>query len=527
MKCSMMFRRAVAGFLAALLSGCLILSASGAEEASYPDGSGSILLVHDRHPDQTALDSIEKLVTLGAAMRKVVDYGDMNDCRDVVDQYDYVICYDIRTKDSGFVKALRASDVHLMFIGGTLLEDYLYATGNLLLHRSDEAQKNGQLTYRFPSGVDYEGLVHWEALGAYESDGYESGTILAGAQSYPFCTEVAGVRFIPTRDLRQNLVLASVMQEIVYWMWPYKDRPTGYAQFLVMDSVYPFMPADQLLEKIRLLEEESVPYVISVMPLENNTDYPAMKQFCQVLAYAQSLGATVILHAPILHKEVTEAEELYEKLTDMTMPYIENGVYPVGIEVPHSWINREPYLEVLKRYTTVFVYDDGKDAGFDLQAHTSLFARNGHQMVYPLLELDQAGISQLECYASATYVDCTTQFDRMLQYARNSRGSSNPFLDLREYDHTVWLNDCNLAYQSRMVYVDGEQMQTTFQPVPYDTSYDFGRSPLRRITLDLQSQNRILMVVVVVLTAIFLLCIAYARKQIRKRFFSPAEKQEE
>ncbi len=523
MKCSMMFKRIITLWLAILLCESLCGTAFAVPEESdpaHPDGSGDILLVYDRRPDEIARLSIERLVTVGAAMLKVVDYGMVGDCCDVLGEYQYVIFYDIRSKDAAFLDAMRKSDASKMIIGGTLMQDYLSSTNRSELCLGEEAQKSGQLFYTFPSGQQYEAIVHWDFLGQYVSDGYENGTILTNGRSYPLCTEINGIRFIPLRDLSQMLVFTSLMQEIVRWMWPYHNRPTSYAQFLVLDNVYPFVPADQLMKQIEAIEETSVPYVISVMPLINNTNYPAMKQFCQVLSYAQTRGASIILHAPIIHKKVTNPEELYEKLTEMITPYFENGVFPLGIEVPLSWINQEPYLEVLKRFSTVFIYDDGKSSGFDMDANTSQFARQGHQVVYPLLELDQTGVSQLECYASATYMDYSTQSDLLLQYAQNSRKSNNPFMDLRDYNHTVWLDTCELSYQSRMAYIDGIYVSTDFQPAAYDTEFNFNRSPLVRMTLDLQNQNHVLMAIVLILSVVFLACIVYARIQMRKHFLS-------
>lgn len=528
MRCSMMFNRCLALSLALWLVLILTVPVTvGAEEEAFlPDGSGDILLVHSRTPDEDARLGVEKLVTLGAALGKVVDYGTPAQCGQVMDQYEYVICYDLPEMEEAFEAALKTTSAHLMIIGSTAMVRYLDLTGNAEKMTGEERQKNGRMQYRFSTGQEYEAIVSWDHLYSFASDGYESGTIQIGSNAYPFCSEIAGVRFVPICDLSQTLVLSALVREIVQWMWPYENRPADYAQFLVLDEVYPFMSADSLMELVEQIEEISVPYVISVMPLNANNDYPAMTQFCQVLAYAQSKGATIVLHAPIIHKTVEQPEELYEKLTEMTMAYLDNGVYPVGIQVPLSWINQEPYLTVLKRYRTVFVYDDGTASRFDLDAHTSRIARQGHQLVYPLLELDQAGISQLESIASATYADCSAQRDAFLRCAETSKTGGKPFMDLRDYNHSVWLDTGSLTYRNRTVYVNGKMVDTTFRPVAYDTEYDFRRSPLVRMSVDLQNQNRILMGIVLILTVIFVSFIAYARHRMRKRFFSAPGKEE-
>lgn len=528
MKCSMTCKR----LLVLCLGVCMALALSGhalaaEEEPFLPDGSGSLLLVHSRNLSQEQTRQVERLVMLASALGKTVDYGTAEQCRDVLGEYPYVILYDLPEMTRGFGTALKKSGAQLMLIGSGTLRRYLTLVGQSGKILEEEPQENGKMTYTFPTGGEYACITHWKGLFRFQAGEYQSGSLQAGGSSYPFCAEVAQVRFVPVTDLSQTLVRAALMQEITQWMWPYQDNPTDYAQFLVLDSVYPFMPAQQLLDIVEQVETYSVPYVISVMPLSANTDYPAMTQFCQVLAYAQSRGATIVLHAPILHKTVETAEELYEKLTDMTNAYIRNGVYPLGIQVPYSWLNREPYLTVLGRYRTVLTYDDGNPTFFDPEAHTSRISRQGHQLIYPRIDLDQNGVSQLQCYPSATYVDCGSASQVFLRYARAARTQGDSFMDLRDYNHQVWLNGGHLEYQNRTVYLDGTPMDTTFHPVEYDTDYDFQRSPLVRMSVDLKNQNRFLLTVVAVMVAVFLYAIVYARRRMRKRFLSGGTREEE
>ena len=525
MKCSMTCKRF--SLLALTLCLALLLAAPAAAEPFLPDGSGDLLLVHSDRLTDEAIGQVEQLVTMASAMGRIMDFGTQSQCAEVLGEYDHVLLYDLDAMDEAFGAALKQADAAVMILGGSTLEQYLTAIGRTGLIREEELQKNGTLTYTLSTGRSVTGIVSWERLFSLRTDGYESGAIQAFSGSYPFCSQVAGARFVPVTDLSSPAVQAALAQEVTRWIQPDQENLVNHAGFLVLDSVYPFMPADQLLDIIEQAEEMSVPYVISVMPLSANREYPAMTQFCQVLAYAQSRGATIILHAPIIRTEVEQAQELYEKLTDMTKAYMDNGVYPVGIEVPYSWLNREPYLTALGRYRTVFVYEDGTDHGFNMDSHTSLISRQGHQLVYPRIELDQEGVSALQCYASATYVDCGGESETFLRYARAGRAAGNPFMDLRDFSHQVWLDNCSLTYQNRTVYVDGVVRDTQFQPKEYDTQFDFHRSALERMSVDLRNQNQLLLAGVLVLLVIFLSSIVYARHRMHKRFFADQGGKEE
>lgn len=521
MKCSMMYKRGLSAFLALWLCTLLSAPAFAAEEpADWPEQPGSILLIYDKNADKDALTHIEQILSMGTAVSRVMDVGTTEECKERMGEYEFIICYDIHQADVSLLRALDRSGAQLMILGGEVLERLLRFRGKGKVCTGEEAENMGRMSYTFPDGGEYETLVGWEAFPMLAETEYESGVITAGSRQYPFCTRVEGIQFIPVTDLSTELTRAALMQEIVTWMWPYNDAPPSYAQFLVLDNVYPFMPAQKLQEIVDAMLEKETPFVISVMPLEHNGEFPAMTQFCQVLAYAQANGASVILSAPIIHKDVQDAEELYEKLTAMTMPYIQNGVYPLGIQVPESWTYEEPYRELLKRYSTVFVYDDGKSTGFRPAEHTSLFCRQGHKVVYPRMALDDTGVSRMQCYSSATYVDCTTEPERLAQYADNARRSNNPFMDLREYNHSVWLNDTSLVYSERVLYLNGEITALRYEPAEYDENFDFQRDALKKISVDLQNQNQTLIVIVVALIIVFGVLILLARRQMRKIFFN-------
>jgi len=497
-----------------------------AEDAVFPENRGDILLIYDRNPDEQVSANVEVLVNMASAMGRTMDYGTVKECMDVMEDYSYIICYDLQDTDKEFDKRFQKLDGTRMVIGSSYMERYLRGQRNSNAILGAEEQKRGRLSYSFDGSQEYEELIEADGLVEFQHEGYENGSLYFGGHRYPFCSQVSDIRFLPLTDYTGKLAGAALMQEFQKWLWPYDDLPPDYAQYLVIDEVYPFMPADQLMNTLEMVAEQNIPYVISVMPVLENSDFPSMKQFCQVLAYAQKHNGLVILHAPIIHKEVQEIEELYEKLTDMTMAYVEHGVYPMGIEVPYSWTNEEPYREVLKRYRTVFVYDDGKDTGFSLEDHTNAFCRQGHQLVYPLIQLDDLGVSQLKCYSSALYLDDSLAEEELKQIVENTRISANPFMNLWNLNHDVWINDFRINYQDHILYLNGQESEMAYEPEPYDEDYDFGRTALQKISVNLQNQNQVLMVVVVVVIIIFASFIVYARIRTRRRFLYKLPKRE-
>lgn len=508
-----------------LLCGGIRVEAASGQEIEMPDGKGDFLIVYSDHYGESAKKTVETIADFTAAMGKTADYGTVSKCTKIIEQYEYVICLNL-DGETKFCQKLEEYRGNVLIIGSTFMAEYLEKSGYKGGWEEIPADK-GQLGYTFSANTRGGEIVNLNGLIRCDSVSYKNGEIQSGNVTVPFCSQIADIRFIPAAKFETKVVKAALLKELSVWMWPYKDAVPDYAQYLVLDEVYPFVDARALKEQIDTMIEADVPFTISVMPILQNVDYPSVKEFCQVLSYAQKNGGAVILHAPIIHHKVEDIEELYEKLTDMTMAYIQQKVYPIGIEVPLSWLNDEIYLKVLERYRTVFVYDDGLDTGFSMDSGTSVFARQGHQTVMPAVTVGENGKNDLKCYSAAVYMDCGIEKNILTEILENSRMSLAPFMDLWNLEHSVWINDYNLNYTDGELFLNGVKTEITFEPEEYDENYDYKRRMIQRISVNLQNQNHVLMVIVVIVILIFLSFIIYARVRNRQQFLYKEDKKEE
>ena len=504
---------------------CLILLAASAvaaaAQAEAPAETAQVLLVYDVRNPAMSEEDVERFCTMMTAMGKSLDFGDIRDCMGALAQYEYVVCYRLEEIDANGLKALCAYEGRLMIMGSGLMKRYLIEMGQAERIVRESELDRGVLRYGFSAGALFEEIVEAENMTLFEAEQESAGTMTTQRQAYPFFSRIAGVCFTPVTDLSSELAQAAMMQELTSWMWPYDDAPPDYGQYLVLDAIYPFMDARALLEKIDALIDAGVPYVLSVMPVYQNTSYPAMVQFCQVLQYAQQNGGFVVLHAPIIQAVSRDEEELYQVLTDALRAYTENGVYPLGIEVPVSWTNDGFYLNVLRRYRTVFVRDTGESSGFRLDAGHNALHDNAHQLVMPSIALDKTGASYLTCYPSAIYLDAyRTDADQIRELVSRLKGQRVPFQNLWELEHSVWANDLNLRYEGKRLYLNGEAVDRAFEPVAFDEEYDYNRNIINRITVSIQSQNRWLTAATALIVAMFAVFMIYLRRQSKRSFFS-------
>ena len=73
-----------------------------------------------------------------------------------------------------------------------------------------------------------------------------------------------------------------------------------------------------------------------------------MKRFCEVLRYAQSRGAGIVMHVPQVTLVNVTVEELQENIANAYSAYSRYGVYPLAIEAPDVWLMSEKGQDVLR-----------------------------------------------------------------------------------------------------------------------------------------------------------------------------------
>ena len=494
-------------------------------EADSPAETAQVLLLYDGRNPGTSREDVERFCRMMTSLGKSLAFGDVRDFENNLSDYEYVICCRLEEIGAAEMAAIREYPGNLLILGSRFLARYLRETGRSDLILREGTLDRGVLRYQFSTEEIFEEIVEVEDAALFQTDGGDRGTVSVNGERYPFWSSVAGVRYTPVTSLAPELAQAALMREISDWMWPWLDAPPAYGQYLVLDEIYPFMDPELLLAQIDALLADRVPFVLSAMPIYENTSYPAMAQFCQVLRYAQKNGGFILIHAPIIQSVERNTEEMFQILTDGLQAYVDNGVYPLGIEVPMSWTYDEYYLELLRRYRTVFVFDDEADSGFDPSgAGYNRLHYNQHQLVMPAIPLDRPGVPHLTCYPSAVYLKSyAADAARIHDVVSVMKGLRVPFGDLWKLDHAVWANNLSEIYEGGLLRVNGEPVELTYAPVEFDENYDYNRDIIQRITVSIQEQNRLLTGAAAVIVLIFSAFIFYLRRANRRSFFYDRE----
>lgn len=479
-----------------------------------------LLLVYRQKPSRQEMASLQIIVKILTYLQHSVAYLPMDQAGPVTGEYKAVICFGLDNGCGSFIRKLIKEEHQLFVIGSCGMEQYIAAKGSRITCVRTDAPA-ACVTYRFPEGNEYAALVNIKD-GLLLKDGlsYTSGTIAAEGGSASLYSGNTDFIYLSVTDLTDPLLQASLAEELAKWLWPYKGEPYIYSQFIVLDEVYPFTPPEKLLQAVEYFIKLKLPFVISVMPIYENGDYPSMQRFCEVLRYAQANGGAILMHAPVIKQEEDRVEQLWKYLTIATEAYTNKGVYPLGIEAPERFMFTQTGREILKRYSTVFFYPDGGDSCISLEEAFNLLYRDGHKIVAPAVALDEQGESKVTVYSAACYINMAQELALIKEKTEKLQALAPPLKDLWDMEHVVYADNLYLFTKDRQAYLNGEKVSLKYVPFQYDKNFDYENGVFQWIFSDLKELNNKLVFVVIISSLSFIILILRARLANRKRFLT-------
>ncbi|MBR2823984.1 MAG: DUF2334 domain-containing protein [Clostridia bacterium] len=495
------------------------LQAAGRAGAEDAENRGEILVIYPEEADRSGqADSLSGIAEALFSLRYTADFAEAGTAAEIVNLYEWVIWCDVTESDRMKPSLLERYDGALMALGrGTHLADRGVRTDP-----KQEGFLSGMAVYRFDETGESRSSVVMLDPGSMEEAGESDGRVETAAGPLSLVSARGDFRYLPLADYTTPFAKALLIREIARWRWPYDSRMNVYTQYVTLSPVYPFADLRRLKEMVDQLAERRMPFVISVMPIYEHADYPAMKRFCDILRYAQTSGGAVILHAPLLQNR-TDPEALAEQLTTATVNYLNQGVFPVALEIPSEWLFEEELSGILGRYRTLFLSEMDAFAGrrpgaYGLKDHIM----QGHQQIVPAIRLDETGISHLSTHATAVYLDLSGKETQELEAVIAAAAESPiPLQSLWDMEEAVYLNDGhNLLWDRNTLTVDGVQRFNLYTPYE-EEDFDYKRDAYYRFVRNLAGQNNTLIGISVGVLILFVLLGRLSRRQMHRRFLKP------
>lgn len=507
--------------------------------------TGDILIIYSDGATNDDMKNIRSIVEYFTYQRFQVTYASASACLAQLENFNSIVCYKVERYPEELIEELKnreekgnsilrnregiknssgLNDIRLLFVGNELFRDYLNVTGRKDSYM-DSMKQTGKLQYYFSDLESKEALVKEENfLFLSEHLDYKEGSLeVEGLKGY-FCAKVGALYHIPITDMNNNLIKAAFIKEAAKWKWPYNGEPTTYAQYIVLDKVYPFQDAKKLLEIVTYLIEKQEPFVISVMPIFQHGDYPAMQRFCEVLRYAQANGGAIILNSPTNQMPEFDTEVVNEYITTAIQIYMEQGVYPMGIEVPRNWMFNKDTIEIMSRFRTVLVSQEEDPLIQSEDNATNLVYKDGHQWIAPVIVLDHKGVSYITTNSFAVSFDITEDMEKIKDKIHACITSFVPLKSLWDIEHSFWTDEDIMEYKNQIIFINEKRVEKDFIATNYDENFKYNRNSLQRYSKDLSNINKRLVIAVAIIASLFLTFIFTARHRNKQTFFIKKEK---
>lgn len=473
------------------------------------EGTGNILLLYAPGESGRMMDKIQAVSEILLFMGKDVVMQDAESAKaQSIQGIERIVLLidEGTTLDAALVSAIKAQDMPVMVIGGGGLE--------ALDIQTIPVSGSVHVSYAFHASDTFDTYKLLDSLRVMARVTERSGGLLDTAQGqYALCATHHNITHFALFDETESALVSALARELMLWMWPYQNQPHAYASYIVLDEVSPVDDPSHLLQVVDMIAEMGVPYAISVVPVYDNGGFPAMKRYCEILRYAQSRGAAIVMRTPYTRRDTLHAAELRERIALGYAAYVQYGVYPLAIQAPKSYLYDPQGLEFLRNFRTVLLYDTDADTAFSPDALSAVF-KDGHKLIAPTVSTPRTN-----AYASAIYLDAGQSIEWLQSQVRALERSYVALGSLFFVSHTAYYGSSVLAYSNEAgVQIDGEAKPLAYEPFEYDANYDFDRGIFKYFTSQIVASSRLLLWFSGIASVIFAICIWAARRAMRKRF---------
>lgn len=507
--------------LLALLLAALLFPAGAEDDApteeEQPPKLGDVLVIYPEEADRrTVEDNVSAIAQALFRLRYTADFVEAQDAGQVIGQYERVIWCDTAVSDRMDPAILEGFEGLLLVLGQVRgLEAF-----GLTAREDFSGSVMGVAEYAFDDEILFRHSVAVMNAGELADAPYQNGVLAVSSGQMPLASGSGNVHYLAQQDYTDSFSKELLVKEIARWLWPYDTRMPTYTQHVVLDAVYPFYDPYRLRTLVDYMVENRMHFVISVMPIYEHGDYPAMTQFCEVLRYAQSSGGAVVLHAPNAQNAL-DANELARQLAAATVSYFNQNVYPLALEIPSEWLFREDLLPLLGRYRTLFISDmDAFSAHAVKEYGMRDYLLSGVQQIVPALKLDETGVSHVARCGTAVYLDMSmTENEQLISMIDAVKDAPIPMQSLWGMDQAVYTDEGHyLTWDQNTLIVDGTQRFNVYSPTPYDANFDYKRNEYYRFVANLKNQNQFLIGISIVVLILFMILGTQSRHQMHKRF---------
>ncbi|WP_127495867.1 hypothetical protein [Paenibacillus glycanilyticus] len=357
---------------------------------------------------------------------------------------------------------------------------------------------------------------------AYITEGkgetYGQITSSEGAIQTPYAVSAGGYAYVP---YFQSGNLSELAIAYVLRTWLKADAPTQ--SYLLIGGITPFIDLDKLEALSEQLYNAGIPFLVSVSPLFNNTDYPAMQRYAAALQAVQAHNGSVLVQVPTPTSAGQDPSILKAQMDGFLNHLADAGIAPLGMtgDMKRAQGKEEREAGFAFSDTTILFANESGRASGQTEA-VQPFAASPYTMPAKVL----LRISRENKIWPAFPVNLAVTFDwfesdaSQEEAVREAAGSWLPFADFKSETHSLSSSAHKAESRSGALLLDGKPADLQDQAEPEEQAPVVSQ-PEQKVTFHalFSVQNRILIVLIITTLMLFAVFLLIGYRLYKKKYY--------
>ncbi|HML47531.1 MAG TPA: hypothetical protein PKE04_12375, partial [Clostridia bacterium] len=216
--------------------------------------------------------------------------------------------------------------------------------------------------------------------------------------------------------------------------------------------------------------------------------------------------------------------DLIERMEMACEAYVQYGVYPIGLTAPKSYLFSREGLDVLRGARVVALFDTDEAVR---PQRSNLSYADGHSIIAPAG--GEGNRLTTDAYSTAVYLDVNEDIESLRNRVAALTGASKPVRSLWQLSSSMYLGE-RYVFASTPdgdLLLNGEQVNLAYQPFDYEANFDYQRGFMQFLTEQMETSNKLILLLVAVSVTMFFGMILTARRSMRRQFLIRPEEQGE
>lgn len=345
--------------------------------------------------------------------------------------------------------------------------------------------------------------------------------IAVGGTTYPFSQTIDNITVVPTFTGNNGfrIGLGGLLKN---WLAPAASTD----MVVLIPEIYPFSDLDMVIKISDEFYANGIPFALGVAPIDNNSDYPAMERFYQVLRYAQSKNGSILIHRPSPETLADSETALSEKMVRMLDTMVAKGVYPLGLVTPEAlFFQDHNTVSPLNSFSSAIILADQLDQPEQNPADTGM--KNTWALDQASLAIDFATVKntgsqirQFGSYPISTAIILPLPPDEASLDAIIATINSK-WLSLTDYKqlNNQWaIGQNSITSGAGNITVNGAPISLTFNEAPIDEDFAYQKPPDYSLEKIFNLGNAFLLIVVGIIIILFTIIVVFSRRVYLNKF---------